>query len=82
MAGPSRTKPGGHEGHDTGGIRDMREEGGETVYQPEHGIRPGARAMHRLPMIAPQRTGEVGTNVERARSAGTDQKHQVLVAQI
>ena len=32
----------------------------------------GARAMHRLPAIAPRRPGEVGTNVEQAGSAGTD----------
>ena len=80
MAGPVRNKPGGHEGHDTGGIWDQSEEGGETVHQPEHGIWTGARAMHRQSTIAPQRTGEVGTNVKRAGSAETDQEHQVLVA--
>ena len=72
MAGPSRTEPGGHKGHATGGIRDQSKEGGEAAHQPEHVIRPGARAMHRLPAIAPRRPGEVGTNVEQAGSAGTD----------
>ena len=46
MAGPGRTKRGGHEGHATGGIRDKGEEGGETADQTEHGIRPGAWEMY------------------------------------
>ena len=82
MDGPGRTERGGHEGHATGGIRDEGEEGGETEDQPEHGIRPGARAMYGLLAIAPRRTGEVGANVERAGSAGTHKKHKVLVAQM
>ena len=53
MAGPGRTKPDGHKGHAIDGIRDKGEEGGETVDQPEHGIWPGAWAMHRILTIAP-----------------------------
>ena len=82
MAGPGRTEPGGHKGHATGGIRDEGEEGGGTADQPEHGIRPSAQEMHRLLTIAPRRTGEVVANVERAGSAGTDQKHKFLVTKI
>ena len=48
MDGPGRTKCGGHEGPATGGIRDEGKESGETVDQPEHGIRPSAREMYGL----------------------------------
>ena len=53
MDGPGQTKPGGHKGYATGGIRDEGEEGGENADQPEHGIRPGDWAMYRLSSIAP-----------------------------
>ena len=82
MAGPVRNKPGGHEGHATGRIKDEGKEGGETADQPEHGIRPGDRAMYRLSVIAPRRTREVGENVEQAGSAGTHKKYKILVKQI
>ena len=82
MAGPGRTDPGGHEGHATGGIRDQIKEGGEASHQPDHIIRPSARAVHGLPAIASRRTGEMGRKVERAGPARTNKKHQVLVAQI
>ena len=68
MAGPGRTKRGVHKGHATGGMRDEGEEGGETADQPENSIRTGARAMHGILTIPPRMTGEVGANVERARS--------------
>ena len=82
MAGPGRTKPGDHKGHATGGILDQSKEGGETAHQPEHGIRPSARAVDGLPAVASRRPGEMGTNVKRAGSAGINKKHQVLVTQI
>ena len=53
MAGPGRTKHGGHEGHATGKMQEEGKESGETVDQPEHGIRPSARSMYRLLAIAP-----------------------------
>ena len=81
-AGPSQTKPGVHEGHVIGRIRDQSEEGGEAAHQPEHGIWPGPPEEHGLTTIAPRSTGEVVTNVERAGSAGIDKEHQILVAQI
>ena len=82
MAGSGWTKPSGHKGHATDGIWDKCAEGRETADQTDHGIRPSAWAMHGQLKIASQRTVDVGTNVERARSAGTDQKYKVLVAQI
>ena len=82
MAGPVRTEPGGHKVHATSRIRDQSKEVGDAVHQPEHGIWPGSRAVHRLPVIAPRNTGEMVANVERARSAGINKKHQVLVTKI
>ena len=82
ISGPVRTKRGGHEGHAIGGIRDEGKETGETADQPEHDIWPGSQAMYGLLAIAPQSTGEVGANVERAGSAGTHKNHKVFVAQI
>ena len=82
MAGPGRTEPGGQEGHATGGIQDYIKEVGETPHKPEHGIRPSARAVHRLPAITSRGTGDMGSDVERLGPALTAQKHQVLVKQI
>ena len=66
VAGPSRTQSGGYEGHATVRIQDGGEEGGKSPHQPEHVIRPGARAVHGLSVVASQGTGEMGSDVERA----------------
>ena len=51
------TQSGGHEGHATGGIWDEGKDGGKAPHQPEHGIRPSARAVHGLPAVAYWGTG-------------------------
>ena len=71
MAGPGRTKSGGHEGHATGRIRDKGKEGGKYSHQPENGIRPSAWAVHGLTAVASQGTGEMGSDAERAGPAWT-----------
>ena len=82
MAGPGRTKPGGHKGHVIGRIRDQRKEGGEAAHQPDHSILSSAWAVHGLPAIASRRPGEMVANVKRAGFAGINKKNQVLVTQI
>ena len=82
MAGTGRKKPGGHEGHATGGMRDQIKEGGESSHQPEHGIRPSAWAVHGILAIASQKSGEMARNVERVGPDRINKKHQALVAKI
>ena len=82
MAGPGRTKPGSHEDNATGRIQDEDKADGEASHQPEHVIRPSARAVHGLRAIPSRGTGDMGNDVEQAGPARTTQNHQVLVAKI
>ena len=82
MARPGRAHTRGHEGHDTGGVRHEGKEGGNTVDQPEHGIWPSARPLHRLTMGMAQGTVEVVENLQREGPDQTPEERQVFVTQI